>query len=93
MIENAKDCRACAYRVADDFANRAGFAACRSDWQQACIDPDGTVHPSDYGQPAIGSLADQSLLDLWQGPIMQERRAIALARQPEARRRGCQPGG
>ncbi|PSM32161.1 alpha-amylase family glycosyl hydrolase [Haliangium sp. UPWRP_2] len=93
VIENAKDCRACAFRAADDFANRAGFAACRSDWQQACIDPDGTVHPSDYGQPAIGNLADQSLLDLWQSPIMQERRAIALARQPEARRRGCQPGG
>lgn len=86
-------CAGCAYRQRDDFANRAQFAACRSDWQQACIDPDGSVHPGDYGQPAIGNLAEDSLLGLWLGPAMQERRAVALARQPEARRRGCQRGG
>ena len=82
-------CAACDFRRADDFANRAQFHPCRSDWEQACIDPDGSVHPGDYGQPAIGSLADFTLLDLWQSPAMQQRRAEALARLPLARRAAC----
>lgn len=86
---DAQGCAACAFRSADDFANRAHFHACRSDWEQACIDPDGGVHPGDYGQPVIGSLADASLLDLWQGSAMQRRRAEALARLPISRRSGC----
>ncbi len=89
-LRGESDCEGCAFRLRDDFANRAQFAPCRSDWEQACIDPDGTVHPGDYGQPAIGSLADASLLSLWQGPAMQERRAAALASQPPARRQSCQ---
>lgn len=83
------DCAACSFRFADDFANRAHFHSCRSDWEQACIDPDGVVHPVSYDQPAVGSLAQASLLDLWQGQAMQQRRAEALARVPAVRRSGC----
>ena len=82
-------CAACAFRAADDFANRAHFHPCRSDWEQACIDPDGTVHPGDYGQPAIGNVASEPLLALWQGPAMQRRRAEALAALPAQRRMHC----
>ncbi len=43
-----------AFRAADDFANRASFHPCRMEWEQACVDPDGTVHPVDYGEPRSG---------------------------------------
>jgi cyclomaltodextrinase / maltogenic alpha-amylase / neopullulanase len=68
------------FREADDFANRACFRPCRMLWEQACLDPDGTVRPVDYGGPGLGSLLDSSLLELWQGPTMQALRAGVLAR-------------
>lgn len=69
-----------AFRAADDFANRAHFAPCRAAWEQACIDPDGTVHAVDYARPALGSLADAPFLTLWNGPVAQRLRTDALAR-------------
>lgn len=78
-----------AFRAADDFANRALFHPCRADWEQACIDPDGAVHPVDYDQPALGSLADAPLLALWNAPAMQLRRAAALGRTRTSLRVQC----
>lgn len=82
-----------AFRRADDFANRTRFLPCRMAWTQACVDPDGTVHPVDFFQPALGNLLEQSFLDLWQGPRAAAARARALtqidARIGSARRRAC----
>lgn len=77
-----------AFRDADDFANRATFEPCRMPWEQACVDPDGTVHPIDYHHPALGSLSEAPLLDLWNGPVARRFRADTVARMsPEARER------
>jgi len=77
------------FRRADDFANRATFHPCRMEWEQACIDPDGAVHPVDYGRPAIGTLQTASLLDLWNNPEMQALRRSALPRTPRSLRTRC----
>ncbi|MDC3954868.1 radical SAM protein [Polyangium jinanense] len=77
------------FRAADDFANRARFLTCRMEWEQACIDPDGTVHPVAYEAPAIGSLASSPLVSLWNGEVMQDLRRAALSRTPAPIRRAC----
>ena len=77
------------FLVADGFANRASFPSCRAAWERACVDPDGTLHPVAYDQPAVGSLLRESLLDVWQGPGLQARRAEALGEVPAARRAAC----
>lgn len=68
------------FRKADDFANRAPFHPCRMEWEQACIDPDGTVHPVDYSRPALGNLLSTSLLEMWNGPEIAAMRRSALGR-------------
>ncbi len=78
-----------AFRAADDYANRAAFQPCRMEWEQACVDPDGAVHPVDYAQSAIGNVMDRPLLALWNGDAMRAARAAALARTPAATRRAC----
>ena len=78
-----------AFRAADDFANRASFHPCRMEWEQACVDPDGTVHPVDYGRAPLGNLLEASFLDLWNGEVARRARKEALGRTPAARRRGC----
>ncbi|MBX3157890.1 MAG: radical SAM protein [Deltaproteobacteria bacterium] len=78
-----------AFRRADDFANRTTFSPCRAAWEQACVDPDGTVHPIDYFHPALGNLADTPFLDLWNHPLAQRLRARALARIAPERRARC----
>lgn len=78
-----------AFRAADDFANRAGFAPCRAAWEQACIDPDGTVHAVDYFQPALGNLLHASFLEIWNGAAAQRQRARALAGSSPAVREAC----
>ncbi|MRG95376.1 radical SAM protein [Polyangium spumosum] len=78
-----------AFRAADDFANRTRFLTCRMEWQQACIDPDGSVHPVAYEAPVIGSLASDSLVSLWNGEVMQAMRRAALSRVPEPVRLAC----
>lgn len=77
------------FREADDFANRARFHPCRMLWEQACVDPDGTVHPVDYHHPAIGNLSERSLFAMWHSDGMAALRAEALTRIPEARRANC----
>jgi MoaA/NifB/PqqE/SkfB family radical SAM enzyme len=78
-----------AFREADDYANRARFLACRMEWEQACIDPDGTVRPASYEAAPIGSLASAPLSALWNGEIMQEIRRSALERTRSALRDAC----
>jgi glycosidase/MoaA/NifB/PqqE/SkfB family radical SAM enzyme len=57
-----------AFRAADDFANRTRFRPCRTPWEQAAIDPDGTVRLGDYAGPTLGSLLDAPMLALWNAP-------------------------
>lgn len=77
------------FRATDDFANRAQFRPCRMAWEVACIDPDGVVHAGDYAQPALGSLASQSLVELWNGPRAAAQRRDALGLIDPQLRRGC----
>ena len=81
-----------AFRAADDFANRFAFRPCRAAWQQAAVDPDGTVHVGDYAGPALGNLLDAPFLDLWNAPAAIAVRERALAASPEIRRRACVGG-
>jgi MoaA/NifB/PqqE/SkfB family radical SAM enzyme len=83
------DGRLLAFRDADDFANRVRFHPCRTDWEQACVDLDGLVHPADYLSPPVGSLAEESMLASWDAEAMNRRRERALGRLPEALRRSC----
>lgn len=78
-----------AFRAADDFANRALFHPCRAAWEQACVDPDGTVRAVDYAQPPLGNLSETSFLALWNGPEAQRARRAALSRTSAAQRRAC----
>ena len=81
-----------AFRQADDFANRARFHPCRAAWEQACIDPDGTVHPVDYHHEAIGNLLEASLFELWDGPAARRLRRQVLERFPAELRARCPIG-
>lgn len=78
-----------AFRAADDFANRTEFHPCRAAWEQACIDPDGTVHPIDYFHPALGNLQHASFLDLWNSPVAHRIRTRALAKTTAEQRTRC----
>ena len=78
-----------AFRTADDFANRTQFHPCRAAWEQACIDPDGTVHPVDYFHPALGNLQDTPFLEIWNSPVAHRLRARALSRTTPEQRRRC----
>jgi MoaA/NifB/PqqE/SkfB family radical SAM enzyme len=77
------------FRSSDDFANRARFLPCRAAWEILCVDPDGTVHPVDYSQPALGSLLHTSLHTLWNGDTAQRLRREALHRSSAEQRRCC----
>ncbi len=80
------------FRKSDDFANRTVFHPCRMEWEQACIDPDGTVHPVDYSRPSIGNLLHTSLAEMWNGPDMASLRRAALQRTPRRLRTSCPLG-
>ena len=82
------------FRDADDFANRATFHPCRMAWEQAWIEPDGLVRPVDHHHPPAGLLDEQPLLELWNGPVLQQVRRQALAAVPGELRRRCpdEPG-
>jgi len=76
------------FRAADDFANRATFRPCRAAWEQAAIDPDGTVHVVDYAGAPLGNLLDAPLLALWNtAPALAARTRALAASTPERRRR------
>jgi MoaA/NifB/PqqE/SkfB family radical SAM enzyme len=77
------------FRRADDYANRATFQPCRAAWQQACVDPDGAVHPVDYHNRAVGSLLNETMLDLWHNNAMRSLRREALARIAAPLRWSC----
>lgn len=77
------------FRGADDFANRTVFRPCRAEWEQACVDPDGTVHPVDYAAEPVGTLLDASLVDIWNSERMQNARSAALSRTKKSVRRAC----
>jgi cyclomaltodextrinase len=82
------DPRVHGFRRADDFANRFRLRPCCLAWQQAAIDPDGTLHLGDYGGPVLGSLQGADALALWNGPVARAARTAALAATtPEARAR------
>lgn len=78
-----------AFRAADDFANRAQFLSCRMAWDQACVDPDGTVHAVDYLHPPIGNLHEETMLDLWNNETVRRIRREALVRYPREVREAC----
>lgn len=78
-----------AFRRADDFANRATFNPCRMAWEQACVDPDGTVHPVDCFQPPLGNLSETPFLELWNGEMARSYRRAALASTSSRLRRNC----
>ena len=70
------------------FANRATFRTCRAAWEQAAIDPDGTVHVVDYAGAPLGNLLDAPLLALWNtAPALAARTRALAASTPERRRR------
>lgn len=77
------------FRATDDYANRARFRPCRAAWEQAAIDPDGTVHLVDYAGPALGNLLDAPLLDLWNTRAAVSARAAALQASPPSQRQRC----
>jgi MoaA/NifB/PqqE/SkfB family radical SAM enzyme len=81
-----------AFRKADDFANRATFSPCRMAWEQACVDPDGTVHLVDYYAPPVGNLNDTTFLDLWNSPSALAERARQLSATPRTIRLACGRG-
>ncbi|MBL8633572.1 MAG: radical SAM protein [Myxococcales bacterium] len=77
------------FRATDDFANRAQFRPCRMAWEVACVDPDGVVHAGDYAEPALGSLAVQSFVELWNGPRAVAQRRDALGQIDSQLRQAC----
>lgn len=81
-----------AFRDADDFANRFTLRPCRLAWEQAAIDPDGTVHVGDYAGAPLGNLLDAPMLALWNAAPALAARAQALADSTPARRHACITG-
>ena len=77
------------FREADDFANRARFRPCRMAFEQAVIDPDGTVRPIDYEHPAAGRLDERPLLALWNADVVRSLRRAALRAHPREARERC----
>jgi MoaA/NifB/PqqE/SkfB family radical SAM enzyme len=67
------------FRKADNYANRACFHPQMSAWEQACVDPDGSVHLVDYHQPAVGNLCESAFFDIWNGELAQRARRRLLA--------------
>jgi MoaA/NifB/PqqE/SkfB family radical SAM enzyme len=78
-----------AFRSADDFANRAHFRPCRMLWEQAAVDPDGTLRPVDYSHGALGSLLDSSFIELWNGDAMRAARAAQVRHLSASAREQC----
>jgi glycosidase/MoaA/NifB/PqqE/SkfB family radical SAM enzyme len=81
-----------AFRHADDFANRACFRPCRMAFEQAVVDPDGTVRPIDYEHPAAGRLDERPLLSLWNADVVRSLRRAALRAHPREARERCIAG-
>ena len=72
-----------AFVAADAFANRNDdLHPCRSSWETACLDPDGTVHLGDFFGPILGRVGERSMASLWNEPAAQEARARFVHSRP-----------
>lgn len=70
-----------AFSAADDFANRCDLNPCRAPWEVVCVEPDGAVKPFDFHQPAVGSVLEADLLELWNAPAFRSRRSFSAGRR------------
>jgi len=50
-----------------------------SAWEQACVDPDGSVHLVDYHHPVIGNLCEASFSEIWNSASAQRMRRRLLS--------------
>jgi MoaA/NifB/PqqE/SkfB family radical SAM enzyme len=73
----------------DAFANRAELLPCRTPWETACIEPDGTVKLGDFFGPSLGRLGSEgrNLEELWNRDEAREARERSVC----ARRCGRGP--
>jgi MoaA/NifB/PqqE/SkfB family radical SAM enzyme len=63
-----------AFLEADEFANRGPIHPCRTPWETACVEPDGSVRAVDFFGPVLGNVVATPLRDLWNAPAAQEAR-------------------
>ena len=69
--------------ASDAFANRNdGFHPCRSAWETACVEPDGTVRLGDFFGAPLGRVGDVSIGELWNAQAAQEQRERFVATRP-----------
>ncbi|MBI5543089.1 MAG: radical SAM protein, partial [Deltaproteobacteria bacterium] len=73
---------AAAFHRADEFANRSEIHPCRGPWELAYVGPDGAVRMGDPYSPALGNLAEASLMQIWQGPLARSQREQAVRSRP-----------
>jgi hypothetical protein len=58
-------------------------------WEQAAVDPDGTLRPVDYSHAGLGSLLESSFIELWNGNIMRAARAAQVRHLSAPARERC----
>src|SRR5207248_11086192 len=81
-------------RIAHHYRAHIGLAEpaaprCNAPWVSAVIESDGTVRPCFFHEP-IGSVAQQSLLEVVTGPrAIEFRNALNIAENPICRRCVC----
>jgi glycosidase/MoaA/NifB/PqqE/SkfB family radical SAM enzyme len=75
----AEDSRAAELLRADEFANRSEIHPCRATYDHACIEPNGDVKMATFFGPVIGSLAEEPLSSVWNGPGAAGERMRARA--------------
>lgn len=79
----------------DAFANRAELLPCRTPWETACIEPDGTVKLGDFFGPMLGRLGAEgrSIEELWNRDQAREARERFVRERPCGRGPAtCVPG-
>jgi MoaA/NifB/PqqE/SkfB family radical SAM enzyme len=77
---------------ADEFANRSEIHPCRVPWEHACVEPNGDIKMGDFFGAVLGSLADEPLSSIWNGPrALAERQRSLLARLCGAAGAGVSP--
>ncbi len=74
------------FAAGDDFANRMEINRCRLPFELINVEPDGIVKPIDFHHPPAGSLLQQTLEEIWNGP------AFVMARSQSMARRFCRRG-
>lgn len=77
------------FRNNDNYANRAHFNPCRAMWEQAWIDPDGTVKPVDSHHSPIGNILHESMLSIWNNEEIKLMRSNVLKAIPLSKRSNC----